>query len=247
MTTSEKIKVEVCTTSLQSARAAIAGGADRLELCSNLNSGGLTPSAALIEKAIETGIPVNVLVRPRSGNFVYSESEIEIICHEIELLKKAGAAGIVCGFLLPNGDIDEQLCTRIRKLASPMSFTFHRAFDVCKNPEKSLEKIINAGCDRLLTSGQKNKAIDGIELISALIQQAKNRIIIMPGSGVNPNNVLQFVNCGAKEVHLSGTVEIKNNFIYHGNNVNMSSDDKSNNQILETSSEIIKKVKTILS
>ncbi|PLX09201.1 MAG: copper homeostasis protein CutC, partial [Marinilabiliales bacterium] len=179
----KSIGIEVCCNSLESALNAQQGGAHRVELCSNLYEGGTTPSMGEISLAREKlQIKLNVLIRPRGGDFVYSKDEIEIIKRDILFCKKIGVDGIVIGFLLPDGNIDTKLTKEIVELARPMNVTFHRAYDMCKDPEKALQEIIECGADRLLTSGIKNKAIDGIDNIASLVKMAGDRIIIMPGS-----------------------------------------------------------------
>ncbi|PKP01126.1 MAG: copper homeostasis protein CutC [Bacteroidetes bacterium HGW-Bacteroidetes-6] len=240
-------KLEICTNSLESVHEAVAGGADRIELCTHLSCGGLTPSAGLLQTAIEyCDIPVNVLIRPRSGNFCYSQHEIDEIARDIVFAKNAGAAGVVCGFLLPDGSIDKELTRRMVLLASPMSFTFHRAFDVCINPFEALETIIAAGCHRLLTSGQENSAAEGKELISKLINQANGRIIVMPGSGVNVHTIESLLATGAIEFHMSGTVLKTSTALFCQNHVVLSSNSEADNQVWVTSGEKVAEVKRFL-
>ena len=159
-------KLEVCCADLPSLRAAIAGGAHRVELCQALDIDGLTPSAGMIEMAVNSGITTHVLIRPRGGNFVYSEDEVDCMIYDIQVARKLGAQGVVIGALTPNGDIDIQACHRMVEAAGDrMHITFHRAFDVCRNPKESLLEIYSLGCDRLLTSGLAPKAEEGIGLL----------------------------------------------------------------------------------
>lgn len=240
-------KLEICTNSLESVCEAVAGGADRIELCTHLSCGGLTPSAGLLKAAIEyCYIPINVLIRPRSGNFCYSKHEIDEITRDIVFAKNAGAAGVVCGFLTLDGSIDAELTKKMVALAAPMSFTFHRAFDVCINPSDALETIIAAGCHRLLTSGQENTAAEGKELISKLITQANGRIIVMPGSGVNAHTIENLLTTGATEFHMSGTVMKSSASTIHESHVALSSNPEVDNQVWVTSSEKVGAVKRIL-
>ena len=201
----KSILIEVCAGSVESAIAAEKGGAKRVELCENLWEGGTTPSMGSIELARERiEIGLNVLIRPRGGDFCYSDLEFEIICRDILRCKEAGADGVVVGHLLPNGDIDLEKLKKSIELARPMSVTFHRAFDVVKDPEKSLEELIELGVDRVLTSGQKNSAYEGRDLLAKLVQQAGDRIIILPGSGINKDNIGALVSeTGAFEFHSS--------------------------------------------
>jgi copper homeostasis protein len=195
-------KLEVCCGDLQSVRAAIEGGAHRVELCEALELDGLTPSEAMMESAIGMGIPVQVLIRVREGDFVYNKDEICKMRNDIRLARKLGAAGVVIGALMPDGSIDEEAIRCMMDEAEGLSVTFHRAFDVCRKPEEALEKIISLGCHRLLTSGQAPTAELGIPMLKKLIEQADGRIIIMPGAGVNPQNASRILKeTGALEIH----------------------------------------------
>lgn len=195
-------KLEVCCGDLQSVRAAIEGGAHRVELCEALELDGLTPSEAMMESAIGMGIPVQVLIRVREGDFVYNKDEICKMRNDIQLARKLGAAGVVIGALMPDGSIDEEAIRCMMDEAEGLSVTFHRAFDVCSKPEEALEKIISLGCHRLLTSGQATTAEQGIPMLKKLVEQADGRIIIMPGAGVNPQNASRILEeTGALEIH----------------------------------------------
>ncbi|MBQ2293228.1 MAG: copper homeostasis protein CutC [Bacteroidaceae bacterium] len=195
-------KLEVCCGDLQSVRAAIEGGAHRVELCEALELDGLTPSEAMMESAIGMGIPVQVLIRVREGDFVYNKAEICKMRNDIRLARELGAAGVVIGALMPDGSIDEEAIRCIMDEAGGLSVTFHRAFDVCREPEEALEKIISLGCHRLLTSGQATTAEQGIPMLKKLVEQADGRIIIMPGAGVNPQNASRILEeTGALEIH----------------------------------------------
>lgn len=195
-------KLEVCCGDLQSVRAAIEGGAHRVELCEALELDGLTPSEAMMESAIGMGIPVQVLIRVREGDFVYNKDEICKMRNDIRLARKLGAAGVVIGALMPDGSIDEEAIRCMMDETEGLSVTFHRAFDVCHEPEEALEKIISLGCHRLLTSGQAPTAELGIPMLKKLVEQADGRIIIMPGAGVNPQNASRILEeTGAIEIH----------------------------------------------
>ena len=195
-------KLEVCCGDLQSVRAAIEGGAHRVELCEALELDGLTPSEAMMESAIGMGIPVQVLIRVREGDFVYNKDEICKMRNDIRLARKLGAAGVVIGALMPDGSIDEEAIRCMMDEAKGLNVTFHRAFDVCRKPEEALEKIISLGCHRLLTSGQATTAEQGIPMLKKLVEQADGRIIIMPGAGVNPQNASRILEeTGALEIH----------------------------------------------
>ncbi len=198
--------IEICANSYQSALNAELAGAKRIELCSELSLGGITPSFGLLKQVIETlKISVNVLIRPRSGNFIYSDDEFEIMKKNIKLCKELGCQGIVSGVLKGDNTIDIKRTQELLELSRPLSFTFHRAFDNVPNPLEALDRLIDLGFDRVLTSGQETTAIKGLELLKALKEKSNNRIIILPGSGINSANVSKFYRYGFKEVHASGT------------------------------------------
>ena len=197
-----ELNLEVCCADLQSVRAAKEGGAHRVELCQALGLDGLTPSAGMIESAVGMGIPVQVLIRPREGDFVYSEDEVLCMQRDIRFARQAGANGVVIGALKSDGSIDTDTVRRLVSEAEGLSITFHRAFDVCSQPEEALEQIISLGCHRLLTSGQAATAEQGIPLLRKLVEQAAGRISIMPGAGVNPQNAHRILSeTGAHEIH----------------------------------------------
>lgn len=194
--------LEVCCADLQSVRAAKEGGAHRVELCQALGLDGLTPSAGMIASAVEMGIPVQVLIRPREGDFFYGKDEVLCMQRDIHVAKRLGANGVVIGALKPDGSIDEETVRRLVGEAEGLSITFHRAFDVCAQPLEALEQIISLGCHRLLTSGQAPTAEQGIPLLKKLVEQSSGRIIIMPGAGVNPQNARRILSdTGACEIH----------------------------------------------
>lgn len=217
------IKIEVCANSLESALNAQKGGAHRVELCSNFYEGGTTPSKGEISLARELlQIDLNVLIRPRGGDFLYSKNEIEIIKRDILFCKETGVDGVVIGFLKSDGSIDTNLTKEITELARPMSVTFHRAFDMCKNPEEALEELIEIGVDRVLTSGGQNKAIDGTDLLNKLVKQAGEQIIIMPGSGIRASNISEIIEkTGAKEFHVSERKTIESPMQFKRENIFM--------------------------
>ena len=207
-------KIEICCTSVADVQEAFYGGAIRVELCSAISCGGVTPSCGLISEAVKASISlaeeqglserirVNVLIRPREGNFCYAAPEVSTMLSDIVSCREMGVDGVVVGALTPDGDIDMDICERLVEAAEGMSVTFHRAFDLCRDPQQALEQIISLGCDRLLTSGQRSKAVEGSELISRLVRQADGRIIVMPGSGINPHNIAEIERAtGAKEFH----------------------------------------------
>jgi copper homeostasis protein len=203
-------KIEVCCTSLDEARAAAAGGAIRVELCTAISCGGVTPSHGTIESVIGAGlgIAVNVLIRAREGGFCYTDAEVETMCRDIAFCRAAGADGVVIGALTPEGEVDTAACKKMIAAAGDMSVTFHRAFDICNKPLEALEQIIELGCERLLTSGQESTAEVGAAFIAQLVERAAGRIIIMPGAGVKPNNIARIEQVsGATEFHSTAAVD----------------------------------------
>ena len=194
--------VEVCANSYESAINAEVGGANRIELCKDLHLDGLTPDdETVISTLNKLKIPVFILVRPRSGNFVYTNEEFELMKSDIIKFKKLGCSGIVSGVLKKDNTIDLERTKELVELTRPLEFTFHRAFDKIIDPIKGLEELIEIGADRILTSGQEDSAIKGIKLIEELIEIAANRIAIMPGSGVKSDNINNFKAIGANEIH----------------------------------------------
>ena len=197
------MEIEICCGSIQSAANAKAGGAVRIELCQGLVEGGTTPSPATIEYAVkELGLKVFVLVRPRGGDFCYNELEIKTMEQDVEFCKQAGVAGIVVGFLHPDGSIDTELTRRFVELSAPLPVTFHRAFDRCTDPLHALEQVIDCGCARILTSGCEPTAMEGADVLQQLVKQANGRIKILAGSGVTSENAAALrQKTGAPEIH----------------------------------------------
>ena len=202
-----KILVEACVDSVESARAAEKGGADRVELCDNLVEGGTTPSAGTIaECRAQVRIPIYVMIRPRGGDFLYSETEIEVMQRDIALAQELGADGVVFGMLTSAGKVDRKRTTQFVNLSYPLDVTFHRAVDVSRDPLEALEVLVDAGVDRVLTSGGAPKALSGARVIRAMVERAAGRIGILAGSGINERNVAQIVKrTGVREVHVRGT------------------------------------------
>jgi copper homeostasis protein len=208
--------IEIATTDFVTTESAVKGGADRIELCSAIAEGGLTSSYGHIKKCRENfDLPILPIIRPRSGDFLYTEEEFDLMLTDVKLCKELGCNGVVTGFLLKDGSIDRKRIETVVHLAYPLEVTFHRAFDRCKDPFVAVEALIEAGCKRILTSGQKLKAPDGLDLIRKLVVAARERIIIMPGSGLTPTNIQQVAEVtGAKEFHgaLRNTCESKMEF-----------------------------------
>ena len=211
--------LEICANSYQSAVNANIAGAHRIELCSEISVGGTTPSYGLLKKVMaDIDIPVHVLIRPRSGNFTYSGKEFDIMKENIRLCKDLGCAGIVSGVLHEDNTIDIKRTSELIELSKPMSFTFHRAFDVVLHPREALHQLLNLGVNRLLTSGQQEKAESGIDLLIELQKLAKNKLTILPGSGINSENCIHFKNAGFTEIHSSASKIISmNTHSYFGN------------------------------
>ncbi len=197
--------IEVVCYSVESAIAAQRGGADRVELCANLTEGGTTPSSGTIETARKhLTIGLFVMIRPRGGDFLYSDAEFEIMKRDVEHCKRAGVDGIVLGMLNTDGSVDKPQCRDLIQLSTPLHATFHRAFDMARDPVEALEDIIECGFGRILTSGQERTAQDGASLIARLIDVAAGRIIIMPGCGIRKDNIRDvFDRTGAQEFHIS--------------------------------------------
>lgn len=217
-------KLEICADSIGSAITAQDAGADRIELCSALTEGGITPSYGTIS-AVRNNVTIdmNVIIRPRGGDFLYTGMEYDIMRREIESCGEWGVDGIVLGILTSEGRIDVDRTARLIGFARPMTVTFHRAFDMCADPMKGLEDVIAAGADRLLTSGQKEKAGDGLDLITRLVEKAGRRIIIMPGSGINSSNIREIAyTTKAGEYHLTGRKIIESEMIFRREGVTMS-------------------------
>ena len=215
--------LEVCAGSVQSVIAARDGGAARVELCSALEIGGITPSAGLMREARKVNdIALHVIIRPRGGDFLYNEQEAECMVQDIITAKECGADGIVIGALTADGEIDTALCSRLVATAQGMNITFHRAFDMCRDPYKALEEIIALGCNRVLTSGQAATAEAGIETIKRLVAIADSRISIMPGCGVNANNAAKILDAtGAFEIHASARKSVGSAMRFRHSGVSM--------------------------
>jgi copper homeostasis protein len=210
--------IEIATTDFSTTKSAVDGGADRIELCAALSEGGTTASYGTIKKCREAfNVQLFPIIRTRSGDFLYSDEEFDIMFTDVKLCKDLGCDGVVVGLLNKDGSIDIKRTSKLIELAYPLEVTFHRAFDRCKDPFDALEQLIEIGCQRILTSGQKPTAPQGIDLITALVKLADERIIIMPGSGVRKENIKELAEkTGAKEFHssLRGSKKSKMHFIH---------------------------------
>jgi copper homeostasis protein len=216
-------KLEICVDNVESAMDAQNAGADRVELCTNLAEGGTTPGFGTIASARNNlSIGLHVLIRPRAGDFLYTDTEYDIMRRDIQICYECGVDGIVLGILRPDGTIDVERTAKLIEYAHPMSATFHRAFDMCSDPLRGLEDVIATGAMRLLTSGQRNKAQDGVETITRLVEQAGNRIIVMPGSGISDLNIALIATVtAAKEFHLTGRKIIDSEMDFRRNDISM--------------------------
>lgn len=201
--------LEICIDSFASAAAAQQGGADRLEVCNSLAVGGTTPSVALVEECVnQLQIPTMVMIRPHDGGFVYTDDDLRIMQRDIRAVKAIGVQGVVFGALTPSSEIDKEVCKRILEGSAGLQTTFHRAFDMTKDPFQSLALLESLGFDRILTSGQQPTAVEGQELICELNRQSFT-ISIMPGSGINPSNARQLIqDSGVSEIHASASENV---------------------------------------
>lgn len=241
------INLEVCANSLTSASAAQEGGAIRVELCDNLSEGGTTPSYGQIKLARKLlNIKLYVLIRPREGDFLYSDIEFEIIKADVQYCIDAGCDGVVIGILNADGSVDKARCSEMVQMAKKggLGVTFHRAFDLSNDMDKALEDIIEIGCERILTSGGKSTAPEGANVIAELIRKAAGRIIIMPGSGVSESTVADLVHITkATEIHSSARSIVKSRMQYHNDQLSLSANNADELSIMVTD---VKKVKGII-
>jgi len=210
------MKLEICSFNLTSAIIAQEAGAHRVELCASPEEGGTTPGPGLIRMARELlQIEIYPIIRPRGGDFLYSEEEFQIMLKDIQYCKETGCHGVVIGMLNTDGTVDKKRTARLVKAAWPLGVTFHRAFDRAANPFEALEDIISLGCERILTSGQRPTAMEGAALINELVRQADERIVIMPGSGVRSSNIAALAEkTDASEFHTSARILVASTMEY---------------------------------
>ena len=215
--------IEICLEDVKSVLAAQEGGADRVELCSDLFEGGLTPSLGTVLTAKKLAkIPINCMIRPRGGDFCYSDLEFQAMKEDILAFKQAGVNGIVFGILTPEGDVDMERSREVIKLARPLSVTFHRAFDMTRDPYKALEDLIELGVDRVLTSGQEASVPEGADLLADLVKKADDRIIVMPGCGISERNFPKIhAKINAKEYHVHLPAEERSLMKFHPGHIYM--------------------------
>ncbi len=217
----QKVVLEVAVFSVEAAIAAINAGADRIEFCENPNEGGTTPSYGSLKtlKGL-TNKPIFPIIRPRGGDFLYTNAEYEIIKSDLLLVKELGYPGAVLGLLNADGTVDKVRTSELVQLAAPLEITFHRAFDRCNDPLKGLEDIIETGCKRILTSGQVPNVANALPLVKTLVEKAAGRIIILPGSGVRANNCQAIIaETGATEIHSSARKAIASQMNYNAPNM----------------------------
>lgn len=239
--------LEICCFSLKSCKNAELGGADRVELCGGFLEGGTTPSAGLLRSVVEqVNIPAYVMIRPRGGDFVYNEDEMQVMMADIKLLKEYQPAGFVIGILLADGNIDLVGNARLLEAIGDFPVTFHRAFDMCKNPNLAIEQLISLGIENVLTSGQFQTAPEGIYYLKEFKQIAANRINIMAGSGVNPTNILEIATADVDAFHFSAKKEFPSKMIFRNPNINMGAKDADEFTNFEADVELIKQAKAII-
>lgn len=236
-------RFEVCANSIKSCIAAQQGGADRIELCSGLADGGLTPSYAVIEEARKAlSIKLHVIIRPRGGDFLYSPQELDIMANDIRMAHELKADGVVFGCLTQEGDVDTNACKRLIEAAGDMSITFHRAFDCCRNPEKNLNNLIYLGVNRILTSGLASSAEGGIPMLQSLNRLANGNIIVLAGCGVNESNIARiYEQTGIHEYHFSARESYPSLMKYHNPNVYMGLPGADEYRTEETSAEKVRR------
>ena len=234
-----RVIVEACVNSAISAIEAQAGGADRVELCENLHDGGTTPSAGTIKLArAKLRIGLFVMIRPRGGDFLYSEDEFAIMQADIQCARDSGADGVVFGILNSNGTIDMERMAQLVDLARPMGITCHRAFDMAADPFRAMEDLISLGIDRILTSGQMPGAFEGASLIKQLIEKAAGRITIMPGCGIREHNIKELIDITrATEVHVHPEKNVTGRMIFRQESVFMGNPAQSEYQHVLTDAE----------
>lgn len=236
---------EICVDSPASALAAQSGGADRVELCDDLFEGGTTPSFGAIRMARQMlDIKLHVIIRPRGGDFLYSDIEFDTMKYDIEFARSLGADGVVIGLLTADGDIDKERVAELVTLARPMSVTFHRAFDVCRDAFAALEDLIKIGIDRVLTSGQQADAVNGASIINKLVEQAGGRIAIMACGGIDETNAAEVAKrTGANEFHFTAFEQRPSEMRFLNENVTMGSDEAPSEYIRKfTSAEKVSRV-----
>ncbi len=241
-------QLEICAADIDSVHAAARGGADRVELCSALSDGGVTPSIGLISEAMKVpDIKIHVLIRPRGGDFIYNQAETRAMLTDIAFARAAGVHGLVIGALTPAGHIDMPLCSRLMEAAGDTPVTFHRAFDLCADPMKALDDIISLGCSRILTSGQASDAMHGTETLRRFSEKAAGRVTILAGSGVTPANAADILRVsGVSELHASARSRIESQATYRRSGVAMGTPGNDEYSRLATSESIVRELSRIV-
>ena len=242
-------KFEICANSVASCIAAQEGGADRVELCSGIPEGGTTPSFGMIRKArASIDIALNVIIRPRGGDFLYTADELEEMVHDIRIAKELGADGLVFGCLTKEGDIDMEAMSVLMEAAAGLPVTFHRAFDHSADPMRALQDIIDLGCARILTSGCRPTAMQGSSLLAELVKAAGDRIIIMPGCGVNESNIAEIARLsGAREFHFSAREPVESGMVFRNPDVAMGSEEDPYGTVRTTAARVAATINSLKS
>lgn len=243
-----KYVLEACVDSVKSAIEAEKGGAQRVELCSNLIIGGTSPGAALFRRIRKhTDLKIRVLLRPRFGDFCYGDYEFDMMKEDVAMYRDLGADGIVTGILKPNGDLDAERMSELIKIAGDTDVALHRAFDVCRNPQEALEQSVELGIKTILTSGQKNSAWEGRDLIKELVEQSAGRIEILAGAGISPETIEKLVPyTGASSYHMSGKVILNSAMEFRREGVSMGFPGFSEYEIWQTDAENIRRAAEVL-
>ena len=242
------IKLEVCCDSLDSVLSAVRGGASRIELCSALTEGGLTPSVGMVREALRVSpVPIHVLIRPRGGDFLYSPAEWQAMQEDVAAMRDLGVHGVVIGGLLADGRIDVEHTVQLVEQAGPLAVTFHRALDMSSDPEAGIASLCEMGVHRLLTSGMAATALEGVARISQWQQQFGERLILMPGCGVNSKNVAEIVRrTGATEVHASAKQLVQSGMLFRRDDVKMGSADRDEFARYVTDESEVRKIRAAL-
>ncbi|GAB6261623.1 copper homeostasis protein CutC [Photobacterium sp. R1] len=248
MTSFPLTHLEVCIDNIESLHAAQQGGATRIELCSSLSLGGLTPSAGFMRQAARlSSVPVYAMIRPRQGDFLFSGEDMEIMLADIHAARQAGLQGVVLGVLTPDGRVDTNQLAALMQAANGLGVTFHRAIDQCTEYREALDSLMNAGCERVLTSGLKASALEGAEILADMVRYCGNRLSIMAGAGVTADNASQILSrTGVKELHLSGKTTRPSQMTHLASEAHMGSQDVDDFSIPVTDCEKIAAVRKAL-
>ncbi len=240
--------LEICADSVESVLAAKRGGATRIELCGNLVIGGTTPSPKLFEEIRKASdIRVHALIRPRFGDFCYSDYECSVIKEEVKMFRELGAEGVVIGVLNPDGSLNMKTMYGLMEEAGDMSVTLHRAFDVCRDPYEALDQAVSLGINTILTSGQKNSCVEGISLLKDLKEQSKGRISILAGAGISSSVIEKiYRETGITDYHMSGKVLLNSNMEYRKEGVSMGLPSLSEYEIYQTDEQKVREARIVL-